>query len=690
MASITSKYTLLVVDDSEMNRAILAEILKNYEIIEAKNGQEAIDSLHEYGDRISLVLLDYVMPVKNGFEVLQAMNDEGMTEKIPFIMISAENSPSYVEQAFDLGVIDFITRPFDALMVQHRVANTLQLYTKQKRLADMVEEQILKRERQSNTLVHILSHIVEFRNGESGMHVLHIQALVKIFLQKFLQKIRSHRFLSEDIEIICMASCLHDIGKIAIPTEILNKPGRLTDEEFEIMKKHAAIGADMLSKMEQHNDEPLLKVATDICRWHHERYDGKGYPDGLKGDQIPISAQVVALADVYDALTSKRVYKDALPHDKAVKMILNGECGAFNPVLLSCLEELSDDLERLLAETTNELMADRQSGKIINDLFRNNGINRSDSAVALLEKERTRSDFIDEMTEEVEFEYTVDPPVVKISSWAAEYTGLGEEFYSPEKNEKMLSSLSPDEYYKLVTKLRNTTPENPVVEHECRVTINGHRKWIRIVAKSIWSNEDPPRYTGVIGKMMNIDAMKSLIDNLEYRATHDSLTGLLNRSAAIDLIREKLKNGAEKCALIMLDVDFFKTANDSYGHSFGDSVLKHIASRLRQSVRGKNDIVARVGGDEFFVFLVGYRENPENIVKRIFTALNGKIGDFTVSVSMGIAAYDKTLHYNYEDLFLSADRALYCAKQSGRSQYYFYDKSMEHTFSNISPIDDQS
>lgn len=689
MTTDNQRHTLLVVDDSEMNRAILADILDKYDITEAKNGSEAVDILRERGSDISLVLLDYVMPVMNGFDVLEAMNLEKMTDDIPVIMISTENSPSYVRQAYELGVIDFITRPFDALMVQHRVANTIQLYAKQKKLARMVEEQIIRRERQSSTMVHILSNIVEFRNGESGMHVLHIEALVKIFLQKFLEKVRPHCFLEEDIDCICMASCLHDIGKIAISSEILNKPGKLTKEEYEIMKTHTTIGADMLSRLSAHKDDQLIKVSTDICRWHHERYDGSGYPDGLKGDEIPVSAQVVALADVYDALTSKRVYKPAIPHEKAVQMILNGECGAFNPALLECLAELAPDLESLLENTTKEIEYSRENRNVVNKVMRRREINGTDKAVALLEKQRIRSDFIDELTEEIEFEYSVDPPVVRLSSWAAEYTGLGEMFSLSDGEGKLVSRMAPDDYFKLVNKVRNSTPSNPVISQECRINLGGKTIWGKIVARTLWSEDDPTHYTGLIGKMINIDAMKTLIDDLEYRATHDSLTGLMNRAAAVEHIKSRLEAKDVKRALIMLDVDFFKTANDSFGHAFGDKILKLVAEKLKGSVRGERDIVARVGGDEFLIFIENYGNKLYAIVRRIFSALNDRVGEFTISVSMGIAEYGDNGRDTYEQLFLAADRALYTAKQAGRGQYMFYNSSMEHTLSNISPIDEK-
>ncbi len=344
------RQTILIVDDSIMNRAILADILEDYEILESTNGKEGIATLEEFGDKIDMMLLDIVMPVMDGFEVLSIMKRREGIKDIPVIMISAEDDPSLVARAYDLGVTDYIARPFDSRVVRHRVVNAITLYEKQNRLIDMVVEQVRDREKFSSCMVTVLSHIVEFRNGESGLHVLHIRILTEMLLKYLLKKTDKYRIAYSDIQMISTASTLHDIGKISIPEEILNKPGRLTQEEFEIMKSHAAMGASMLKGLLEHQEEPLISVAYEICRWHHERYDGRGYPDGLKGEEIPISAQVVSLADVYDALTSERVYKKAFSHEKAVEMISKGECGTFNPLLLECLTDAQDQLKQGLGD----------------------------------------------------------------------------------------------------------------------------------------------------------------------------------------------------------------------------------------------------------------------------------------------------------------------------------------------------
>ena len=343
------KPLILIVDDCDMNREILREILSSdYSIMEACGGEEALSMIHQFGTGISLVLLDIVMPGLDGFEVLSYMNQDHTIEDIPVIMISSEDSEAFIRRAYEMGASDYVSRPFDAKVVYRRVTNNIKLYAKQRRLIRMVTEQIREREENVSMLVGVLSQIVEFRNGESGLHVKHIRRFTECILDCLIEKDPDLHLGTKERENIPLASALHDIGKIAVDDKILNKPGRLTPEEFEAMKLHTVYGAKMLEELQPYYDEPLLKTATDIAHWHHERWDGRGYPDGLVGDAIPLSAQIVSLADVYDALTSERCYKKAYSHDKAVEMILNGECGVFNPKLVECFVEIQNVLREEL------------------------------------------------------------------------------------------------------------------------------------------------------------------------------------------------------------------------------------------------------------------------------------------------------------------------------------------------------
>lgn len=344
--SATHKYKILIVDDSEMNREILSSILGDeFDILEAADGKECISVIRKYGRDIALVLLDIVMPEMDGFEVLEFMNKHEWIDDIPVIMISSEDSAASVKKAYEMGVSDYINRPFDVEVVHRRVFNTIKLYAKQRRLIALITNQVYEKEKNNRILIEILSQIVEFRNGESGRHVLNVNIITGILLEQLTQITDKYNISWSDRLIITTAASLHDIGKIGINEKILNKAGRLTPQEIEKIKEHTVIGASILENMELFKDEELVKTAYQICRWHHERYDGRGYPDGLKGEEIPVSAQVIALADVYDALVSRRVYKKSYSHEEAMKMILGGECGAFNPVLLQCLTEAQDKIK---------------------------------------------------------------------------------------------------------------------------------------------------------------------------------------------------------------------------------------------------------------------------------------------------------------------------------------------------------
>lgn len=339
-------------DDSALNREILSEMLKGeYYIEEAASGEECIEALKKYGAEISAVLLDIIMPGMNGFDVLEYMTFNHLLEEIPVIAISGDETEDTVRRAYEAGVSDYISRPFDAKVVYRRVKNTVTVYEELKRLISAVTREMAEKEKAANTLIDIFGELVEFRNGSGGNHVKNIGKITELLLEKLITKTQSYGLHGREIFLIRTASALHDVGKLAVKEEIVNKPAKLTEEEYEEIKKHTVYGAKIIESVGNsrgdYRKKSLLRYAYEICRWHHERYDGKGYPDGLKGDEIPISAQVVGIGDVYDALVSERVYKKAFPHEKAIEMIVGGECGAFNPILIECLNEVSDELKNL-------------------------------------------------------------------------------------------------------------------------------------------------------------------------------------------------------------------------------------------------------------------------------------------------------------------------------------------------------
>ncbi len=682
---MSKEQKILIVDDSEMNRAILADILGGeYEIIEAENGVEGVANIQKYGVEISLVLLDVVMPQMDGFGVLEMMHQHRWIEDIPVIMISSESGSAFVERAYEMGVSDFISRPFDALVVHRRVVNTILLYAKQKRLISMVAEQIYEKEQQSSLMIDILSHIVEFRNGESGLHVRHVHMLTELLLNRLVQMTDRYPLTHQDIALISTASALHDIGKISIDEAILNKPGRLTDAEFKIMKSHSRIGAEMLKGLADYQGEPLVRTAYEICRWHHERYDGRGYPDGLKGDEIPISAQIVAIADVYDALTSERVYKSAYSHETAIRMILNGECGAFNPLVLDCLTEVSPHIQEEMLREAPMRANEQEMSNLTREMMQSEDLAISARTLQLLEREREKYTFFAAMSQEIQFEYNISPPMLTLSPWGAERLGMSELIMDPANDPQVMKLLGRKVWEEVVELLHHAAPEDPVIQYDLKLRIGGDLRWHRVVARAMWSPDEPREYQGAIGKAIDIHDSRLRLEDLERAATHDAMTGLLNHASARKLIVDRLDGEKHNYALVIFDLDHFKDANDTYGHMFGDEVLKLMADKLRQSVRG-TDIAARVGGDEFLLF-IRYLDDATPIITRIFGALIGQYEEFTISVSMGVST-TQSVSRDYDDLFRAADQALYAVKRSGRGQFRFYDESMSQMLSVISPID---
>lgn len=513
---------ILIVDDSEMNRDILAEMLgEEYEIIEAENGEQAVAILQQQNVEISLVLLDIVMPVMDGYEVLGIMNSNHWIQDIPVIMISSETTPASINRAYELGVTDFISRPFDALIVRRRVINTILLYAKQKKLEGLVADQIYEKEKNSSLMIAILSHIVEFRNGESGLHVLHVQNYTEIMLRRLIQITDKYKITGDDIVLISNASALHDIGKISIDDKILNKPGKLTTEEFDIMKTHSSVGASMLGELSIYQNEPLVKIAYEICRWHHERYDGHGYPDGLKGDEIPISAQIVALADVYDALTSDRVYKKAFSHEVAVKMILNGECGIFNPLLLKCFQDVADEMENMSKSDSVIYNNERELKSVTDEMLRHEELSASERILNLLKNERMKNHFFMAVSEETFFEYTEMTGMVNFYGYGAHKMGVRESIIDPMSDEELHKAIHEEDMKALSLLLRQTTPEQPIVQYDCKINYKGDVQDTKIICKAVWSSEEPIQYMGAMGRFIKLGESELIPEILERISDED-------------------------------------------------------------------------------------------------------------------------------------------------------------------------
>ncbi len=498
-----AKSRILIVDDSGMNRMMLSELLEDrYDILEASNGVEALALIRQNLSSLDLVLLDIVMPELDGFGVLAHMKKCHWLEFIPVIMISSEGDSSYIEKAFNLGASDYIQRPYKGFLIHRRIMNTLGLFQRQRRLVGLVEEQVYENEKNSRMMINVLGHIVEFRNGESGMHIHHIQVITKLLLHHLVEMTDAYPLSESDIAMYSTASALHDIGKISIDGDILNKPGRLTPEEFEIIKTHALIGAEMLEQLPFYSDNPLIHAAYEICRWHHERYDGRGYPDGLKGEEIPISAQVTALADVYDALTSVRCYKAAIPHEKAMEMILDGQCGAFNPLLLQCLKDVQYQVADAMRSDGAQEEPDRQAVlRTTEELLEQAPGEHILSQVKLLEQERLRQEFFTAGVQEIQFVYDAELKTATILRGAAQL-GTGEVVVDRASQDQ--SFLGPENMELIREKVRAATPEQPEVNVRCLLCDhNGELHWRTILLRVLFTEQEgKPVYTSLLGRIL--------------------------------------------------------------------------------------------------------------------------------------------------------------------------------------------
>ncbi|WP_346907005.1 GGDEF/HDGYP domain-containing response regulator [Faecalicatena orotica] len=691
MKSTVQKKTILIVDDAELNRCLLSDILQDdYNIVEACNGKEAIEILKHNDASISLILLDLIMPEMTGFDVLALMQKNHWHETIPVVIISSENSAEYIEKSYEYGVVDYISRPFDPSIVTQRVKNTIILYSKQKELESLIKEQVIEKERNNALMINILSTIVEFRNGESGLHVIRIRIITEILMEALRKRYQEYSMDESHIALISNAAALHDIGKIEIPEEILNKPGKLTYEEFEIMKTHSACGAEMLENLRFGNDEELVKYARQICRWHHERWDGNGYPDHLKGDDIPIAAQIVSLADVYDALVSERVYKPPYTHEQAIQMILNGECGMFNPKLIACLKEVSGHLEQAVKLRSKDPGHLFDVNQLSREIVQKKGVKLSDRTLFLLEQERTKYQFLTSITDEVLFEYDFSTDTITFSDRCRDEFNIPTIVTELFSHNNLRGIISEEDFQKLTELVYSASPASPTFHTQLIMTTSdGSEEWYEIVGRTLWSNDDQnEQLYSCVGRIANIHRQTIEGRRLEELAQKDSLTNLFNRDAAQKVVTHILETRNQAPGLMILfDLDNFRELNENNGHLFGDQILKHVARLTENNIR-KMDIAARVGGNEFMVYLheVVSEEFMLMYCRMLSIALKQCYQGTEYTISIGAAAYPKD-GTSYSELFTHAGQALYESKHSGKNCCTIYrnDGTMQAAFEGAVP-----
>ena len=487
---------ILIVDDSKFNRDILKEILgEKYNYLEAENGNQAIQIIGE-NIGIDLMLLDINMPQMNGFEVLKIMKRSQCIEETPVIMISSEESVDTMREAYEMGITDYITRPFDSVIVKKRVQNTLSLYANQNNLVNVVVDQIYEKEENNNIMIRILSSILGSRNSESREHILHIKTATEMMLRQLIKITDVYHLTEADIALITTASSLHDIGKIYIPEEILNKPGRLTDEEFKIMKTHSELGADIIQDMHLPQEKPLVHTAWEICRWHHERWDGKGYPDGLKGEEIPISAQVVSIADVYDALTSERCYKKAFDHDTAIKMILDGQCGQFNPILLKCLKELSPRLFKMFSNETDDSKQYYEAQRLSNEILSEKSLPRKNYSQHLIKVMQEKIDFFKKNSGRNSVDYNAVSGQLTIINENQQTLYQRDD---PKFDVFKEFEVSEEDVQYIIDLLDHTSVQNKEISVQIEAKMENNRQLYNLKLHTLWSSLKKDGYIGIVG-----------------------------------------------------------------------------------------------------------------------------------------------------------------------------------------------
>lgn len=679
------KKTILIADDSELNREMLSEILGDkYRYLYAPDGEKALELLSE-NIQIDILLLDMNMPNISGMEVLRIMKEHRWTEEIPVVIISAEDDMGYIQNAYSFGAVDYIVRPLNAFLVQHRVENTLMLYSQNKRLVKLVESQVFQREKINNMLINIFSRVVEVGNRESGSHTLRVQTITNLLLNRLVKITDKYPLTETDIALISSVSALHDIGKIFIPDEILNKPGRLNEEEWKIMKSHTVRGDEFLWEMPIDQEEKLMQVAHDICRYHHERFDGRGYPDGLEGEAIPVSAQVVSLADVYDALTSERCYKQAFSHEEASAMILRGECGTFNPLLLQAFTDIGDELMLRLQVNAKEHDYMNNTQALANEAMESENLFLSNRSGYLMECEISKKEFFAEQCGGIQFEYdAIMGRVIYLNYYNAE----GEKIPLSSSNTYLLREQDWDS---LREQVRESTRENPTVTMKVNIPIRDEMRWYRLTVRSIWS-KDNDGYVALVGQFTDIhDKIQNTeeipvqketatrenhisarnifeavrIANPEIGFLPDSITlqnfykdGLTSAysRAYLEMFRENLEQAE---GIAVLDLNQFKKVNDTFGHIAGDRALRQTVVAVRSCIR-EEDVMIRYGGDEFLLI---FQKIPEEAFFEKLKEIKRRVAQARVvgypELRLGISVGGAHRVYPLTEAIDTADKAMY-------------------------------
>lgn len=525
-----SKKRIIIADASEKNCEKLASVLGNeYKYVYVNDGDTLLNMLSD-GELADLILLNSDLANINGMGVLKVMCSRHWTDEIPVIMMSDEADSAFIQKVYELGAAEYILCPYRSVFVRHRVSATLMQTAQRKRLAKYAEQQIHEREKMNKMLVNIFGGLVELRNDESGEHTMHVQEITKMLLKRLVRLTDRYSFSEEEMDMISTVSALHDIGKVFVPEEILNKPGKLTPEEWEIMKQHTVRGDEFLHKITVNYSGRFMATAREICRSHHERYDGRGYPDGLAGDEIPIAAQVVSVADVYDALTSDRCYKKAYLHEEAIAMICNGSCGSFNPLLIRCLQDISDDLLlRFRINLTQKI--DVIAPESVEEAVQPSDMRVDERVERLLEYEVEKKEFFAEKCHGIQFEYDAERRKVV---YLTHYDQNGKRISLSSEDTQLLNEQDME---KLTERVGKMTRQNSTASFNVLISVGEDMRWFNLTVKSIWG-KDGGRYKSLVGQFTDIHdtVLKKGAEVLINGKSIDS-EGILALRDVFDLVR---------------------------------------------------------------------------------------------------------------------------------------------------------
>ncbi len=663
---------ILIVNDNEVDRNILKVMIPDeYGTLEACDGVEALDIISTRGNDLAVILLDIIMPRIDGIRVLEELRARGILNYTPVIITSAIKDEDILSKVYELGAIDYITEPFDKQTVEHRIHNAILLYTKEEKIQKFLVENEKEQQHDNYQIIELLTNLVQTRENGQDSHVASIRVITNLVLQQLKIKFPKYGLSQSSISLISTASILHDIGKISIPSNIITKASKLTQDEYDIIKLHTIKGAEWIERSPGYKSSELLQEAYKICRWHHERFTGAGYPDGLVGNNIPLSAQAVGISEVYEALTTDKSYRPGYSDEDAVKMIISGKCGEFNPDLIECIKDIGPLLKE---EVTIHSLLAKDVERIVYEITTFELDQVSESLLSMLEEERARNKLLESITKELQFEYDYDSDTIKFSDWGAKYFKLDKVISNPFNNSELLR-WSNNAYLDIKKKVESMTITQPIITERFLLAIgNTKQRWYKIVMRGIYNGEGNQELRKIIGKIIDIHDEQVKLEVLQGEAETDPLTGLYNRRAAYNKIEKELSlepNG--QYMLLMIDLDYFKQANDTYGHAFGDEVLKCVADSIKSHTRS-SDIAARIGGDEYII-MMNHKGNAELLAKRLYDAISINYKGFQIRISMGIGLYPEHAT-DYSQWLNCADIALYKVKEHGRSHYKFYEPGM--------------